>query len=49
MYDLDRFLKAQNRDYETALSEIKEGHKYSHWIWYIFPQIKGLGLSFGFL
>lgn len=45
MYDLNRFLKAQDRDYETALSEIKEGHKYSHWIWYIFPQIKGLGFS----
>ena len=45
MYDLDRFLKAQSRDYEIALAEIKEGHKYSHWIWYIFPQVKGLGFS----
>ncbi len=45
MYDLDRFLKAQNLNYETVLSEIKEGHKYNHWIWYVFPQIKGLGFS----
>jgi len=44
-YDLQRFLRAQNRDYETALSEIRSGHKYSHWIWYIFPQIAGLGHS----
>lgn len=45
MYDLSRFLKAQERDFETALSEIKAGHKRSHWIWYIFPQVKGLGFS----
>ena len=32
-------------DYETALSEIKAGRKHSHWIWYIFPQIHGLGMS----
>lgn len=44
-YDLQRFLNAQNRDYETALSEICSGHKSSHWIWYIFPQIAGLGRS----
>ena len=44
-YDLQRFLRAQNRDYETALAEIRSGHKYSHWIWYIFPQIAGLGRS----
>ncbi|MBO6178627.1 MAG: DUF1810 family protein, partial [Selenomonadaceae bacterium] len=37
-YDLSRFLKAQERDYNTALKEIKAGHKSSHWIWYIFPQ-----------
>lgn len=42
---LDRFIKAQNRDYETALAEIKAGHKKTHWIWYIFPQIQGLGYS----
>ena len=45
MYDLNRFLKAQERDYDTALSEIRSGHKRSHWIWYIFPQVKGLGFS----
>lgn len=45
MYDLQRFLKAQERDYETALKEIRNGRKLSHWIWYIFPQVKGLGIS----
>ena len=44
-YDLQRFLKAQERDYNTALSEIRSGRKRSHWIWYIFPQIRGLGFS----
>lgn len=44
-YDLQRFISAQDRDYETALSEIRSGHKSSHWIWYIFPQIAGLGYS----
>lgn len=45
MYDLDRFLKAQERGYGVALSEIRSGHKRSHWIWYIFPQVKELGFS----
>ena len=45
MQDLDRFIKAQERDYLVALQEIKSGRKLSHWIWYIFPQIKGLGYS----
>ena len=45
MYDLSRFHNAQKRDYQTALSEIKSGRKRSHWIWYIFPQIAGLGFS----
>lgn len=44
-YNLHRFITAQERDYSTALVEIKEGHKRSHWMWYIFPQIQGLGLS----
>ncbi len=44
-YNLKRFTEAQERDYELALSEIKNGRKRSHWIWYIFPQIKGLGSS----
>ena len=42
---LQRFIDAQQSDYENALSEIKNGRKRSHWMWYIFPQIKGLGLS----
>ncbi|GGC12755.1 DUF1810 domain-containing protein [Dyadobacter sediminis] len=43
--NLNRFLEAQNRDYSQALSEMKSGRKRSHWIWYIFPQIHGLGFS----
>jgi uncharacterized protein (DUF1810 family) len=43
--NLKRFLDAQQRDYATALTEIKSGRKRSHWIWYIFPQIGGLGYS----
>lgn len=44
-YDLDRFVIAQKRDYANALEEIKSGYKSSHWMWYIFPQISGLGFS----
>jgi len=43
--NLERFLDVQADDYETALSEIKNGRKRSHWMWYIFPQIHGLGFS----
>ena len=42
---LDRFLSAQAGDYDTALREIRAGRKRSHWMWYIFPQIQGLGFS----
>ncbi|TDO20731.1 DUF1810 domain-containing protein [Pedobacter duraquae] len=42
---LNRFIDAQERDYQTALAEIKNGKKRSHWMWYIFPQISGLGRS----
>ena len=45
MYDLERFYEAQEYDYETALSEIRNGRKESHWMWYIFPQVSGLGRS----
>ena len=45
-YNLSRFLLAQELDYETALMEILDGVKESHWIWYIFPQLKGLGHSY---
>ena len=44
-YNLIRFVQAQERDYERALSEVKDGRKYSHWMWYIFPQFEGLGFS----
>ena len=47
-FDLERFVKAQDSKwgaYREALQEIKNGHKQGHWIWYVFPQIKGLGHS----
>jgi uncharacterized protein (DUF1810 family) len=44
-YDLDRFVRAQERDYEQALAEVRGGEKQSHWMWYIFPQFAGLGFS----
>jgi uncharacterized protein (DUF1810 family) len=44
-YELSRFVDAHAGDYDTALAEIMAGRKRSHWIWYIFPQIDGLGLS----
>ena len=43
--DLSRFISAQQRSFDTALYEIRNGRKTSHWIWYIFPQIEGLGRS----
>lgn len=42
---LQRFLSAQDRDYYLALEELRGGRKRSHWMWYIFPQISGLGFS----
>ena len=42
-YELSRFLRAQETDYPIALAEIRSGRKRSHWMWYIFPQLKGLG------
>jgi uncharacterized protein (DUF1810 family) len=44
-FNLARFVEAQSRDYDTALSEIRAGRKQSHWIWYILPQLSGLGSS----
>lgn len=44
--DIQRFLEAQEESYNQAFSEIKNGRKTSHWIWYIFPQVKGLGFSY---
>ncbi|TSJ38940.1 DUF1810 domain-containing protein [Mucilaginibacter corticis] len=45
MNDLQRFIDAQEADFATALAEIKNGRKHSHWMWYIFPQLQGLGFS----
>ena len=44
-YKLTRFLDAQNQVYLNALSEIRNGQKKTHWMWFIFPQLKGLGIS----
>ena len=44
-YNLERFVEAQESDYAIALSEVKQGRKQSHWMWYIFPQILGLGYT----
>jgi uncharacterized protein (DUF1810 family) len=43
--DLERFVTAQRDVYERALAELKAGDKRSHWMWFVFPQIAGLGLS----
>jgi uncharacterized protein (DUF1810 family) len=43
--NLQRFIDAQEKSYDQALAEIQSGKKRSHWIWYIFPQIQGLGFS----
>ena len=43
--NLERFVKAQEHSYENALREIRAGRKTGHWMWYIFPQAKGLGFS----
>lgn len=45
MPNLNRFITVQSRDFERALREVKRGKKVSHWMWYIFPQLKGLGMS----
>jgi uncharacterized protein (DUF1810 family) len=44
-YDLTRFIRAQGPAYDQAMSEIRRGRKHSHWMWYIFPQFDGLGVS----
>ena len=44
-YDLQRFLDAQEGEYELACNELRAGQKRSHWMWFIFPQIQGLGHS----
>lgn len=45
MIDLSRYLSAHKESYENALREIKQGYKRTHWVWFIFPQIYGLGMS----
>ena len=45
MQGLERFIEAQKHDYQLALEEVQAGKKQSHWIWYIFPQMYGLGHS----
>ena len=45
LFNLQRFVDAQISTYATALSELKSGAKRSHWIWFIFPQVDGLGFS----
>src|SRR3954464_3719922 len=44
-FDLNRFVRAQQDDYQQALAEIASGRKVSHWMWYIFPQFDGLAFS----
>ena len=44
-FHLDRFVRAQADDYDRALAEIRRGRKATHWMWYIFPQLDGLGFS----
>jgi uncharacterized protein (DUF1810 family) len=44
-YDLRRFVRAQESDYDRALAEIRSGKKRTHWMWYVFPQIDGLAFS----
>ena len=44
-YNLNRFIDAQNYVYENVIQELKNGYKETHWIWFIFPQLKGLGKS----
>ncbi len=43
--DLNRYIEAQERQYAIALAEMRAGHKTSHWMWFIYPQIAGLGFS----
>ena len=45
IYNLERFINAQENSYLIALKKIENGKKFSHWMWFIFPQIDGLGLS----
>ena len=45
MFDLQRFVDAQARVYDNVLDELRAGRKRSHWMWFVFPQLRGLGSS----
>ena len=45
VFDLERFVRAQENNYSDAISELRAGRKRSHWMWYVFPQFSGLGFS----
>ena len=45
-FELNRFVEAQKSSYAVALAEVKNGRKQSHWMWFIFPQVVGLGYSY---
>lgn len=45
LQSLERFVKAQEREYANALRELRQGRKQTHWIWYVLPQLRGLGQS----
>ena len=45
IFDLDRFVSAQEDVYDSALAEIRAGRKRTHWMWFVFPQLRGLGSS----
>ncbi len=44
-FDLQRFVDAQSQTYDQALAELRAGHKRTHWMWFVFPQVAGLGRS----
>lgn len=44
-FDLERFVRAQAPDHERVLAELRSGRKHTHWMWYVFPQLRGLGTS----
>ena len=46
LIDMERFIEAHEQHYQLALTEVRAGKKQSHWIWYIFPQMRGLGRSY---
>jgi uncharacterized protein (DUF1810 family) len=45
-FELERFVKAQEQDFAHALAELRAGRKRSHWMWYVFPQLRGFGASY---